>query len=294
MAIVHDGSMTSAPVPPSGEADPELVSDMADLLRRGDVTVLTGAGCSTESGIPDYRGEGATKKARAPVKFTTFVRDPMARRRYWARSSVGWRQLTEAVPNPAHEALAKMEQAGLLTGLITQNVDGLHRRAGHENIIELHGGLEQVRCLSCSKLEPREELQGRLLELNPKLTSLPAVKGPDGEPELDDELVLGFEVATCQHCNGHLKPDVVFFGESVPRDRVENAYDWIADSRMLLVAGTSLTLLSGLRFVKRAKEQGKLVGIINLGPTRGDEFAEVKVEARLGQALPEIVEVLGI
>ncbi len=295
MLIVHDVPiMSAAPVPPSGVPDPELITQMADILRGGQVTVLSGAGCSTESGIPDYRGEGNAGRARAPVKFTTFVRDPMARRRYWARSAVGWQRLTQAEPNPAHKALVTLEQAGLLTGLVTQNVDGLHQRAGHKNLVELHGALEQVRCLSCSALESRETLQGRLLSLNPKLENLSAQANPDGGAELDDELVLGFEVATCQACGGHLKPDVVFFGESVPRDRVERAYDWIAGSKGLLVVGSSLTLLSGLRFVKRAREAKQPVGIINLGPTRGDELAQVKIEARLGEVLPAIVAELGL
>lgn len=295
MLFVHDGpTMSAAPVPPSGVPDPALITAMADLLRGGQVTVLSGAGCSTESGIPDYRGEGTAGRARAPVKFTTFVRDPMARRRYWARSAVGWKRLIEATANPAHHALVQMEKAGLLTGLVTQNVDGLHQKAGHQNLVELHGALEQVRCLACSALESREILQHRLLNLNPKLENLSGEANPDGGAELDDELVLGFEVATCAACGGHLKPDVVFFGESVPRDRVEKAYEWISESKALLVVGSSLTLLSGLRFVKRARESGQAVGIINIGPTRGDDLAKVKIEAPLGEVLPAIVAELGL
>lgn len=285
--------MTAAVETSTDALEPARIAAIADLLRGGRTTVLGGAGLSTESGIPDYRGEGTARRARAPVKFMTFVRDPMARRRYWARAVVGWSRVQSAAPNDGHHALVALEKAGLLTGVVTQNVDRLHQRAGAEQVVELHGALDQVRCLGCSKLEPREAVQRRLLELNPTFAEQTAQANPDGDAEIDDELVLGFEVATCMSCGGHLKPDVVFFGESVPRDRVEKAYGWVDESDALLVLGTSLQLLSGLRFVRRAREQDKPVAIINLGATRGDDLATVKLEARLGEALPALAAALG-
>jgi NAD-dependent deacetylase sirtuin 4 len=279
--------------PPAPPPDPAELDQAAALLSRGPITVLTGAGCSTESGIPDYRGEGTARRARAPVRFATFVQDPLARRRYWARAVIGWPRIAAARPNPAHRALAELERAGRAAGLLTQNVDRLHHAAGSRRVIELHGALHEVRCLACGAKEDRGQLQARLLALNPAFAGHSAQLNPDGDAELPDALVEGFEVATCRACDGDLKPDVVFFGESVPRPRVEAAYRWVEESAGLLVVGSSLAVLSGHRFVRHAAARGLPVVIANQGETRGDALAQVKLSGRLGAVLPALLERLG-
>lgn len=255
------------------------------------VCVLTGAGCSTESGIPDYRGPETARRARNPIRFEQFVSDAAWRRRYWARSSVGWLRMASARPNPAHLALARLEAAGTVNGILTQNVDGLHTRAGSRRVIELHGSMERVVCLSCGAREPRANLQIRLERANPGWR--PADAGglgiaPDGDADVDD--TDGFVPVDCLRCGGALKPDVVFFGESVPRERVGAARAMQAAADVLLVVGSSLTVFSGYRFVKYAHAAGQPVAIVNLGPTRGDALATVCVEARAGELLPRLVE----
>jgi NAD-dependent SIR2 family protein deacetylase len=252
------------------------------------VLALAGAGMSTESGIPDYRGPQGSLRKRRPVRYQEFVRDAEARRRYWARSALGWPFMRQALPNKAHRALADLESFGILTGVLTQNVDGLHQRAGSRNVIELHGSLARVLCLSCGRSESRESLQARMLLMNPGWRQRLAEIAPDGDAELSPEVSLSFRVPACRNCDGVLKPDVVFFGENVPRRRVDRAWGMLDEADSLLVVGSSLTVYSGFRFVERAASQNKPVAIVNLGPTRGDHLASVKVEASLSDTLPPL------
>jgi NAD-dependent deacetylase sirtuin 4 len=269
-----------------------MLSELLRTLAGRRLAVLTGAGCSTESGIPDYRGPGTLRRARNPVQCREFLGSAEARQRYWARSVLGWPVLSRAQPNPAHRALAELEGASVVTGLITQNVDRLHHKAGSRAVLELHGALAEVRCLECHGLEPRERLQERLLAENPSWPSLAAESAPDGDAELPLELTRRFRALGCAECGGVLKPNVVFFGENVQKALVERAYSLVEASDALLVVGSSLTVFSGFRFVKRAVERRKPVAIVNLGPSRGDELATVKVEARAGELLPELARAL--
>lgn len=246
---------------------------------------LTGAGCSTESGIPDYRGPGTRERARNPVQYRAFLDDPGARQRYWARSMLGWPRFSAARPNAGHAALAQLERGAGLAGIITQNVDGLHHAAGSRRVIELHGALADVRCLGCGAIEPRAELQERLALLNPGW-EMDAELAPDGDVEWG--AVDGFRVADCIACHGVLKPRVVFFGENVPRETVDAAFALLEEGEALLVAGSSLTVYSGFRFVRRAAERGTPVAILNLGPTRGDPLARLKIDALAGRVLPAL------
>ena len=255
-------------------------AQLVDILRGKRVVALTGAGCSTESGIPDYRGLGS--KVRNPVQYRPFLEDPLARQRYWARSMVGWPRFSAAAPNEGHRALAAMQRAGALGGLITQNVDGLHQAAGHERVIELHGCLAEVLCLQCGTIERRASVQERLLALNPGWTAS-ADLAPDGDADLTS--VDGFVVPACANCGGMLKPNVVFFGESVPAATVHAAFGMLEAAEVLLVVGTSLTVYSGFRFVRRAAERGMPVAIVNMGPTRGDPLATLCVNAPAGRIL---------
>jgi NAD-dependent SIR2 family protein deacetylase len=247
---------------------------------------------STESGIPDYRGPQGSLRRRRPVRYQEFVRDAEARRLYWARSAVGWPAMKGARPNQAHFALAELESLGILTGVLTQNVDGLHQAAGSKNVLELHGALARVLCLECGRSESRESLQERMLDLNPRWRLRWAEMAPDGDAELSAEFAASFSVPGCTNCAGVLKPDVVFFGENVPRTRVDRAWAMLEEARALLVVGSSLTVYSGFRFVERAARDGKPVAIVNLGPTRGDPVASVKVEAGLGDVLPRLARSL--
>lgn len=264
------------------------VQALLDVLQGRRVAVLTGAGCSTESGIPDYRGPETRRRARNPIRFKEFVQRADGRRRYWARAFVGWEKFRGKQPNPAHRALARMEREGHLTGLITQNVDRLHHAAGSEHVIELHGALADVRCLACGQRETRPALQKRLDALNPGWRSLRAEMAPDGDAELPPDLVDRFVVASCESCGGPLKPDVVFFGEGVPRERVERAYAICDAADALLVVGSSLAVFSGYRFVKRAAERSQPIAIVNLGESRGDALADVVVQAKAGEILPAV------
>jgi NAD-dependent SIR2 family protein deacetylase len=262
------------------------------LLQGRRVVVLTGAGCSTESGIPDYRGPGTRARARNPVQHHEFLARPDARQRYWARSLLGYPRFAAARPNPAHHALAALEQAGVVLGLLTQNVDRLHHAAGSTRVIELHGALAEVCCLGCGAREPRLALQERLRVLNPGFDAQSVPLAPDGDAELSAEAVQAFCVADCLHCGGILKPDVVFFGDNVPRPVVEAAFALLEAGEALLVVGSSLAVFSGFRFVRRAAERGMPIGFLNLGPARGDELAQVRVDARAGEALPQLVAAL--
>lgn len=275
---------------PAAPVSERALDELAELLRAKRIVTLTGAGCSTESGIPDYRGPETRRRARNPIKFQKFMRDPLARRRYWARAVVGWEKFTGKRPNPAHHAIAALERSGQMPLLVTQNVDRLHQAAGSRALVELHGALAEVRCLDCEAIEPRDALQRRLLELNPGWDELRAEMAPDGDAELPFELVERFEVADCLACAGPLKPHVVFFGESVPRERVERSYAAVDDADALLVVGSSLAVFSGFRFVKRARERGKVVAIVNLGESRGDPLADLVVQGRAGVVMPALVD----
>lgn len=264
---------------------------LAGLLATRRTLVLSGAGISTDSGIPDYRGP--TSRPRSPTTYQAFVRDDEARRRYWARSAVGWPLAARARPNDGHGALARLERRGVTTGVLTQNVDGLHQRGGSRRVLELHGSLSSVICLACGARSSRSTLQDRLTAANPGFHARPDDVAPDGDVEIADAWTRDFEVPACLACGGVLKPDVVFFGENVPRDRLQRAWTMLDEAEALLVVGSSLTVFSGYRFVRRAREQGKPVAIVNDGATRGDADATVRSHARLGTLVPELARRLG-
>ncbi|HEX7308022.1 NAD-dependent protein deacetylase [Lentzea sp.] len=276
------------PGPPLPRTD--RLDDVVPIVAEGGVLVLSGAGLSTESGIPDYRGEGGSLRKHTPMTYEEFTTDEAGRRRYWARSHVGWRTIARAHPNAGHHAVARLSPK--LAGVITQNVDGLHQAAGSRDVVELHGGLDRVICLDCRLLSPRVELDHRLRAANPDFAVTTDEINPDGDVFLPEEQVRGFEVVPCADCGGVLKPDVVFFGENVPRPRVEQCYSLVDNARSLLVLGSSLTVMSGLRFVRRAFEGGLPVVIVNRGETRGDPFASVRVDLPLGKSLTELVDLV--
>jgi NAD-dependent SIR2 family protein deacetylase len=265
---------------------------LVSLFAERRIVVLSGAGCSTESGIPDYRGDGTRRRATNPVEYRAFVGDPRARIKYWARSALGWPRFVGAQPNPAHRALAELELNGRVLGIITQNVDRLHQAAGSRRVIELHGALSEVRCLECGKFVERTAVQRRLLSLNPGWIEQSARLLPDGDAELPDEVLRGFRIATCTACDGALKPAVVFFGESVPRDVVDAAYRLLDEGDALLIVGSSLAVYSGYRFVRRALEREIPVALVNLGMCRADAVANVKIQARAGEILPDLARAL--
>jgi NAD-dependent deacetylase sirtuin 4 len=286
--------MSSGAEDTSGEAGGELDIDaLAALLYGRRFVALTGAGCSTESGIPDYRGDGRPGP-RDPIQHADFLRRADVRRRYWARAALGWERFKDARPNAGHRALAALEAAGLLAGVITQNVDRLHHRAGSRSVVELHGALADVRCLDCGRHEPRARVQERLVGANPDwLARVGAELLPDGDAQLSDEAVTAFNVVGCEICAGPLKPDVVFFGGSVPAATLAAAWDMLAAGEVLVVVGSSLTVYSGFRFVRHAHEAGVPIAIVNLGPTRGDELAVVRIAAPVGHVLPRLAAALG-
>ncbi|NHC46574.1 NAD-dependent protein deacetylase [Motilibacter aurantiacus] len=259
------------------------------LVSDGEVVVLSGAGLSTESGIPDYRGPSGVARLHTPMTYQTFTRDEQARRRYWARSYLGWRQVAAAVPNDGHRAVARLEELGLLAGIVTQNVDGLHQAAGARSVLELHGSLGAVVCLDCGRSSSRLDLDARLRDANPGWRPASGPVNPDGDVDLDDAELEGFVAVPCEVCGGTLKPDVVFFGEAVPPARVAASYALVERAGLLLVLGSSLTVMSGFRFVLRAAKLGVPVAIVNAGPTRGDAHARVRIDAPLGQVLRELV-----
>lgn len=254
--------------------------------------VLTGAGCSTASGIPDYRDEKGEWKHKPPVQFQDFVGSFATRQRYWARSLVGWARVSAARPTAAHTALASLEKHGAVSALVTQNVDGLHQKAGSEAVIDLHGRLDTVRCLECGATVSRATMQAELVSRNPRWARLNAADAPDGDAQLEGPFDDVF-VPVCPHCGGRLKPDVVFFGENVPADRVTRCYAavdaLVAADGALLVAGSSLTVMSGLRFVRRAAKQGTPVVIVNRGPTRGDDLAAHRLDVGCSEFLSDLV-----
>jgi len=271
---------------PAVDARPGTIDELVRFLcRHRRVVALTGAGCSTGSGIPAYRDPSGRWQRRDPILFQDFVRDPVIRRRYWARSYFGWGVMQRARPGPAHGALARLDTDGRIAGLVTQNVDGLHQRAGHTRVIELHGGLQRVQCMTCGADCDRATLQHRLEALNPGWS--PDVLGinPDGDAELDERAYPGFRVAGCESCGGTLKPDVVFFGESVPRPRLDAAERLIHAADALLVIGTSLVVWSGYRLARTAAERGTPIVAVNDGRTRADDLLAFKLGGDCGEVL---------
>jgi NAD-dependent deacetylase sirtuin 4 len=271
-------------------ADAAELDRLVSLLEGKRVAALTGAGISTESGIPDYRGPETRRRARTPIRFQEYAKSEQGRARYWARSMLGWPRFSAARPNAGHLALAQLEHAGHVTGIITQNVDRLHHAAGSRRIIELHGALAEVRCLRCDERESRADLQRRLELLNPHLACVPAALAPDGDSDLGSAFLAEFRVASCLSCDGVLKPNVVFFGESVPAPTVAAGMDMVEDADVLLVVGSSLAVYSGYRFVKRAYERGKPIALVTFGETRGDALADVRVDRKIGDVLPALAD----
>jgi NAD-dependent SIR2 family protein deacetylase len=255
------------------------------------VFALTGAGCSTASGIPDYRDDEGAWKRRPPVMIQAFRAERAVYRRYWARAYVGWPRLDNATPNDAHRAFATWEAAGTLLQLVTQNVDGLHQRAGSRAVVDLHGRLDVVVCLDCGARTTRSALQESIAAAN-RGWQAEAATAPDGDADIDAAVIESFTAPLCERCGGLLKPDVVFFGENVPGDRYGHAREALGRADALLVAGSSLMVYSGFRFVRQAHEAGLPIAIVNRGRTRGDDLAELKIERDVGSALTEAVEAM--
>ncbi len=268
-------------MPVTGSID--ALADFIDRHRR--LFVLTGAGCSTDSGIPDYRDDAGEWKRARPVMFQDFLAHDHVRRRYWARSLVGFRRIGYARPNAAHHALVRLENRGRVAQLVTQNVDGLHQAAGSRAVIDLHGRIDTVRCLGCGRRSPREQLQRELERRNPAVARLDALDAPDGDADLDGVSFDTFDVPPCAACGGVLKPDVVFFGEGVPPERVQRAMAAVDASDAMLVVGSSLMVYSGYRFVKAMADAGKPIAAVNLGRTRADDLLTLKVAQRCADAL---------
>ena len=258
------------------------------IARAGRVAVVTGAGVSTASGIPDYRDRNGDWKHARPVQYADFVARPEVRQRYWARSFAGWGRIANATPNPAHTALAALEAGGQIDTLITQNVDGLHHRAGSRRVIDLHGRLQTVRCMGCGERTCRDDWQEQLAAANPSWRSETDYFAPDGDAKLKDEEVIDFVTPDCRSCGGFVKPDVVFFGENVPKHRVASAFEALDRSDALLVVGSSLMVYSGYRFVRRAVENAKPIAIVNQGRTRADDVATLKIDADCGDILDRV------
>jgi NAD-dependent SIR2 family protein deacetylase len=252
--------------------------------------VLTGAGCSTDSGIPDYRDADGSWKRSQPVTYQAFMGEESTRKRYWARSLVGWRRFGHAQPNGTHHALYRLEQLGKLQLLMTQNVDGLHQRAGNRDVLDMHGRLDTVRCMGCEHRSPRQAFQQLLLALNPEWAQLDAADAPDGDADLDGHDFSTFVVPPCPHCGGILKPDVVFFGENVPRERVAQAMRALDEADAMLVVGSSLMVFSGYRFAHAAAKAGKPIVAVNLGRTRADPLLQLKIQQPCAEALAFLFE----
>jgi NAD-dependent SIR2 family protein deacetylase len=263
----------------------DLQALIAFAQRHPRLLVITGAGCSTAAGIPDYRDENGDWKRQEPMRFQLFTGSAQARQRYWARSMLGWRTMAGALPTAAHHALAQLERAGRVALLVTQNVDGLHQAAGSAAVVDLHGRIDTVCCLGCGVRSPRRALQEELMARNPDWQGLDARSLPDGDADLESLDFAAFDVPACPHCGGLLKPDVVFFGESVPRERVADVRAALARADAVLVAGSSLMVYSGYRFVEEAVAAGKPVAAVNRGRTRADPVLDLKVEAEVGVTL---------
>lgn len=267
---------------------PSLDTLAAFVAQHPRLFVLTGAGCSTDSGIPDYRDTNGAWKHRRPIQFQDFIRQEHTRQRYWARSLIGWRRFARAQPNAAHYALAELEHAGFIHRLVTQNVDGLHQRAGSHSVTDLHGRLDTVECLGCRHAFARADYQHELAARNANFHGLSAIDAPDGDAQLEDVDFRAFRVPPCPRCGGVLKPAVVFFGEGVPRVRVDGAYADLAVADAMLVVGSSLMVYSGYRFCCAAVEQGKPIAVINLGRTRADDALAIKITAPCAEVLASL------
>ncbi|MGW0178018.1 Sir2 family NAD-dependent protein deacetylase [Nocardia sp. NPDC003345] len=277
--------MPATALPPDPHAPlADRIDELAELIGDRRTVVLTGAGISTDSGIPDYRGPDSPP--RTPMTYQQFVGDPVFRQRYWARNHVGWRHMDAARPNAGHRALAELERLGTVAGVITQNVDLLHTKAGSRRVIDLHGSYAQVRCLSCGARISRMALAEQLEQVNPGF-AVASVTGLEVAPDADAvvEDTTSFRMVDCRRCGGMWKPDIVYFGESVPPDRLAAAAALVAEAEVLLVAGSSLAVLSGRRFVHRVARAGGCVVIVNRGPTRSDEFAARKLDASCSAVL---------
>ena len=267
----------------------ETYAALVQLVRGGDLTVLTGAGLSTESGIPDYRGPEGIRRV-TPMTYDEFVASSSARQRYWARSFMGWGRFKAAAPNAGHRAVAELERRGLTRGVITQNVDELHQKAGAHDVLELHGTLDRVRCLTCGETYRRDDVQAWLDEANPDFEVAVGQLRPHGDVDIPDAAIERFRAPRCLVC-GHdtLKPDVVFFGESVPKPLVEQCFALVESSAALLVLGSSLAVMSGYRFVRRADKLGMPIAIVTRGWSRGDGEATLRLDAPLGETLTRLV-----
>ena len=273
-------------------SDPLLapVLQLADFITRHPrVLVLTGAGMSTASGIPDYRDKDGVRRGTAPVQGPEFRTLDAVRRRYWARSMVGYPTLARAEPNAGHRALAALAADERVGALLTQNVDGLHQRAGSTSVLELHGNIHQVVCLDCHAAFSRAYVQGQLIDTNPTLVGLAAHAAPDGDAHLEPESLADFKLPWCVHCGGMLKPDVVFFGDGVPAERTARALKRMENADALLVVGSSLTVFSGFRFCRLAAQAGKPIAAVNLGKTRADELLSLKIEDSAERVLPALL-----
>jgi len=265
--------------------DAAAASLHAWIARHRRLFVLTGAGCSTKSGIPDYRDADGAWKRQPPVTLQALVGDAGSYRRYWARSFIGWPRFGCAQPNPSHVALAEWEHRGGMSLLVTQNVDGLHQRAGSSAVVDLHGRLDEVACLGCGERLPRDAVQAHLDDANPGWTARPAAFAPDGDADIGDDAVARFRPPHCGRCGGLLKPDVVFFGENVPRARYERAREALRAADAMLVVGSSLMVYSGFRFARMAREAGLPLAILNRGSTRADALATLKLGGECGAVL---------
>ena len=260
------------------------------LSQTESLVVLSGAGVSTGSGIPDYRDRNGEWKFSQPIQFNDFMGSAASRQRYWARSYVGWMRFSVASPNPAHHALARLEESGKVDTLITQNVDGLHAAAGSRKVIDLHGDLSKVRCMECATITERADFQVTLRNENVDFHAEAVSIRADGDAEIREDSISGFSVPNCESCGGVIKPDVVMFGEGVPRQRVQDGMDAVERADALLVVGSSLMVFSGYRFARRADEIGKRVVIVNQGKTRADDIAEIRIDEDCSRALTEAVD----
>lgn len=275
---------------PSPDSAAEQLQRLVDFVRTNSpLFVLTGAGCSTESGIPDYRDSKGHWKHARPVQYRDFVQHHQVRQRYWARSMLGYHRIADATPNRAHRSLAELERLGVVSALVTQNVDGLHQRASQHNVIELHGSLATVRCLNCDARYSRRHIQSALTESNPALRDYCVNAAPDGDAQLEHADFSDFSIPHCRRCNGVLKPDVVFFGESVPKQRVSAAFSWLQQARGMMVVGTSLFVYSGYRFARFACGNNIPIAAINQGATRADKDFSVKFATNCSQALHNLL-----
>lgn len=263
------------------------------LLQHQPCLVLTGAGVSSESGLGTYRDDKGEWMRKQPITAQAFLGSLAARQRYWARSYVGWQDFNRARPNANHQVLLQLKQLGLLTGLVTQNVDGLHTLAGHPGVIDLHGTIHEVKCMDCNRTTQRSLYQQQMLSANPRLEFLTGSSAPDGDSDLDgDNQFDWLQPPACNHCAGVMKPDVVFFGENVVRDKVDQVYSLLDKSQMLLIVGSSLMIFSGYRFARRAKESGKQLAILNRGVTRADELADVLINQESSEILSQALNLI--